>query len=399
MCKNKRKNYSAPKGSCGYLTADDCPYKDGKMCYYDKKACALQEEKKERKKRHWKPRRMLLAAILASVIIVVLELIKLNAAEQGGQLYDALNVLIGGCFSVIAASLIALFVDVPSSLQQYELHFANMLSSNSYLKFLDGNKLNRLRRDVTTQMHKTEVPNLPEGLVKMDEEICDLFYKPYYERYSHLVQCRIKESDPEIIEKEHVIDYKLVNPGAPKSIAEEVIKFKNLIMQRSPEDKGISSFKLSYQVDDGEELFLPEDSFELKVEKLDKKIEFYTAKVFLVCKTGERGERVGLSLRFRKNLRVKYSYKIDVSISDRCFTKRLQHPAKLFFMNYSCSDCSIRLHGQIIGTNMKQTNMSIQYLDDNSVNMVSYDWLLPDNGAMVVMLDNKSKKKEEELES
>lgn len=393
MCIKKKKEDS--EQLCRYLSADDCPHRDGRSCYYNKSGCALQEEKKERRKRHWRPRKVVVFAILASICIVAFEFMKLYCVEDGEHLYDILNVLIGGCFSVIAASLIALFVDIPSSLQQYERHFANMLSSNSYLKVLDGDRLNRLRRDVTSQIHKTEVPNLPEGLVKMDEEICDLFNKPYYERYSHLVQCRIKEGSPTVIEKEHVVDYKLINPGTPKTEAEEVIKISNLIMQRDKDDMGISQFVLSYQVDDGEEKVLPDD-FGMVVKPLDKKIEFYTAKVFLANKkTTEEGSLV----RFKNNLRVKYSYIIDVDINDRCFTKRLQHPAKLFIMNYSCSDSNIRLHGQIIGTKLKQSNLSIQYLDDNSVNMVSYDWLLPSNGAIVVMLDKEQKQGERDLES
>lgn len=392
MFKKKAKKESS--ALCRYISADDCPHLNGNQCYYNKQTCALEEENKERKKQRWKPRKVVISAILSCVVIVALEIVKLYCVEEEKQLYDILNVLIGGCFSVIAASLIALFVDIPSSLQQYERHFANMLSSNTYLKVLDGDKLNRLRRDVTSQIHKTEVPNLPDGLVRMDEEICDLFNKPYYERYSHLVQCKIKDGNPRVIEKEHVVEYKLINPGAPKSDTEEVIKISNLIMQRSKDDKGISDFTLSYQVDDGEERKLDSD-FDMAVQPLEKKIEFYTAKVFLSGKDKSEGARV----RFRNNLRVKYSYRIDVDINDRCFTKRLQHPAKLFIMNYSCADNNIRLHGQILGTKLKQSNMSIQYLDDNSVNLVSYDWLLPDNGAIVVMLDKEPKSNNEGFEN
>lgn len=386
----KKKKHFESKEECGYTTADDCPYKDEQQCCYSKKSCALQKEKQEHKNRHWKPRRMLLVAIVSCIVIVVLELLKLNCVREGGQLYDLLNIGIGGGFSLIAASLIALFIDIPSSLQQYELHFANMLSSNTYLKVLDVDRLHNLRRDVTTQIHKTEVPHLPDALVRIDEEICGLFNKPYYERYSHLVQCKIKDGTPKVIEKEHVVEYKLINPSAPKSLAEEVIKISNLILQRGENDKGITDFGLTYQIDDGQEYKLPKE-YDMVVESLDKKIEFYTAKVYLAGSDKSEGFKV----YFKKNLRVKYTYKIDIDINDRCFTKRLQHPAKLFIMNYSCDNDSIRLHGQILGTNLKQNNMSIQYLDDNSVNMVSYDWLLPDNGAVVVMLDNELKKKEE----
>ncbi len=383
MRKNKKPE---SQESCNCITPDECPYTSEEQCYYDKKSCALIKEDKDRRKHSRKPNIMALMVIISSLLIIGLEFVKLSTwATKHEQICDFINVLIGGLFSVIAASIIAWLVDIPSYLKKYEMHFANILSSNSYLKNLDGERLSRLRRDVTTHIHKTEAPHLPEGLVRMDEEICDLFYKPYYERYSHLVQCRISPEDPNVIEKEHVVEYLLVNPGAPKTEAKETIKISNLILQRDANDKGISDFELAYQIDGEDEKALP-DEYKMLVEPLDKKIEFYTAKVFL-GKDNPRQE--GATIRFKKTLRVKYSYKINVDIKDRCFTKRLQHPAKLFIVNYSCANDSIRLHGQIIGTNLKQKNMSIQYLDDNSINMISYDWLLPDNGAIIVMLDKK----------
>ena len=388
---SKKKIVDSP--SCGYFNSDDCPYSDSDACSYSNETCAVREEKRKRTNSFWKQRVGVIALILSCVAIVILEHLKLRpCTAQNDSLKDIYNLLIGGCFSVIAASLIALFIDVPSYLQQYERHFANMLSSNTYLKILDSERLNQLRRDVTSQIHKTEVPNLPDGLVRMDEEVCNLFNKPYYERYSHLVQCKMMEGTPKTIKKEHFVEYKLINPGFPNSEAVEMIKISNLIIQRTEEDKGITDFKLSVQADDGEEIKLPKE-YDMIVEPLDNKIEFYTAKVFLAKKDDNGGcLEEGFRANFKASLKVKYSYTIEVAANDRCFTKRLQHPAKLFIMNYSCSDDDIRLHGQIIGTNLKQSNMSIQYLDDNSINMVSYDWLLPDNGAIVVMLDKKPKK-------
>lgn len=37
---------------------------------------------------------------------------------------------------------------------------------------------------------------------------------------------------------------------------------------------------------------------------------------------------------------------------------------------------------------MKQSDVSIQYISDNTISLETFDWLLPTNGAIVVMLNS-----------
>lgn len=79
-------------------------------------------------------------------------------------------------------------------------------------------------------------------------------------------------------------------------------------------------------------------------------------------------------------------YTIKVHKEDRCFTKRLQHPAKNFRLDYMSKDENVKLYGQMFGTEMKQSNMYIRSMSSNSKSLECFDMLLPQNGAMVVML-------------
>lgn len=378
----------APKKRCGYLN-DDCPYRDERKCLFDKDFCALKRRKEERRQKERTITRIVWFVIISSLFLIILFGLRAFVINDNTEPFwrELLSFGIGTMSSVLAASIFAFLADIPSWLKNYERFFANMLSSNSYLKTLDDKSLVKLRQDITTQIHKTSAPNMAAGLVKTDEAICYLFKMPYYERYMQSVMCHYTTGS-DICEKEHVIEYKLINPQSDYEIASETIKLSNLIRKRFPDDKGISEFKMTYKIDDGEEEELKE--FEMTSEPLDKKIEYYDTKVYLSTKNAKGVYQEGFPVFFKESVRIKYSYKITIDSRDRCFTKRLQHPAGLFILNYSCNNEDVTVHGQIIGTNLKQSNMSIHYHDPNSVSLVSYDWLLPDNGAVVVILDKKT---------
>lgn len=373
--------------SCGYKTMEECPYQDESDCRFEKTNCALKRDKNARKRRRKHLSRIVWMVVGASTALVVLFGLRasLDICDYWRELSSA---LIGCAFSILAAAIMAIIIDIPSWMKDYEEHFARILSSNSYLKTLDEKSLVQLRQDITTQIHKTTTPKMAEGLVRMDESICAYFKKPYYERYMQSVRCHITD-DHNTIEKTYDVEYKLINPNVGYQEAEELVRIVNLV-QKTNDEKGITGFKLSYRIDGGEEHGLSEE-YGLATEPLDEKIEFYDTKIYLAYMPKVPiKRRFGFGIRFKEDLLVKYSYTIRIDARDRCFTKRLQHPAELFILNYSCDNEDINIQGQLIGTDMKQSNVSIHYHDENSISLVSYDWLLPDNGAVVVMLDKKN---------
>ena len=58
------------------------------------------------------------------------------------------------------------------------------------------------------------------------------------------------------------------------------------------------------------------------------------------------------------------------------------------YLNYSYKKNGAKLFGQVFGTEMKQSDVSIQYISDNTISLETFDWLLPTNGAIVVMLNS-----------
>ena len=129
------------------------------------------------------------------------------------------------------------------------------------------------------------------------------------------------------------------------------------------------------------------EDFVLKSELLSQpKTEYYNARIWLEPQNRKPSDlKPGIRVDFKDNLIVRLDYTIDVHVNDVCFTKRLQHPAKNFRLDYSCKDIEGHLFGQIFGTQLKQSEFSIKYLSENSISLEAFDWLLPDNGAIVVL--------------
>ena len=94
---------------------------------------------------------------------------------------------------------------------------------------------------------------------------------------------------------------------------------------------------------------------------------------------------VEVAKHISNSLEVKMSYTITVDKNDISLTKRLKHPAKNFRLDYTFESSSkIKIFGQLFGTELKQTDFMTSYNLPNSVSLESFEWLLPDNGAVVV---------------
>lgn len=133
-------------------------------------------------------------------------------------------------------------------------------------------------------------------------------------------------------------------------------------------------------------IFLHRSTIEYEAYK--KKDEYYNTKACLNSTTtdNESNGGKGVPVMFKNNIQVHMRYSIKVHGEDRCFSKRLQYPAKNFRLDYTSKDEKVKLSGQIFGTEMKQSNMFIRSNSNNSVSLECFDLLLPQNGAMVVML-------------
>lgn len=374
--KNKPKNKR-----CDCNSVEECPYRSENECNFDKTHCHLKNHKKEIKKNSRSLLSIIIFALIGFITYILITIFSLDEDCSFKYSKYVYTIISGIAISVVTGSILAIVIDLPSRLKDYEQSFVNALSSNNYLKSLDENRLTDLRNEITEQLHKTKAPSMAKGLIKIDQRVCELLRQPYYSRYRHTVICNMSE-DGNYINKEHIIEYKLINPYSVNQTATEYIKFTNLILASGEQDdKPISDLKVSCNIDNKGKNDLS-DRIDFRSENITN--EFYNRRITLVDKSGDTKQN-GIRIDFDDNIEVEMRYKIAVHKSDPCFTKRLQRPVKNFRLDYICNDDSVDLYGQIFGTEIKQSDISIKY-SSNSISLETFDWLLPDNGAIVIML-------------
>lgn len=368
--------------TCNFTNLSECPYASVDECKFNKKNCF----RKKKAPIFTITTLKILVVILVGLLITLVSIyLDANVKFTGSHLvFGALSSI---AVSLIAGAVLAWMIDIPSKLKEYENSIINALVSNNYLKSLDEERLTQLRKDVTEQLHKVNVPCMARGLIDIDQKICNLLKQPYYTRYRQTVICK-KDEVNGVIVKHHTIDYKLINPYSVNSKATEYISIANLVLSNGKDnmkDKAITDVRIRCIIDDGLAQDLSSE-IEFDSSSVDSRETFYDTKVELVAKKDSyKGDKKGLKIEFDKSLEVKMSYDIVVDKDDISFTKRLRHPAKNFRLDYTFETTSpIKIFGQLFGTELKQSDFLIRYPLPNSVSLESFEWLLPDNGAIVV---------------
>lgn len=368
--------------TCNFTNLSECPYASVDECKFNKKNCF-----RKKKTPIFTITTLKILVVILIGLLITLVSIYLDAKVKFSGSHLVFGALSSIAVSLIAGAVLAWMIDIPSKLKEYENSIVNALVSNNYLKSLDEERLTQLRKDVTEQLHKVNVPCMARGLIDIDQKICNLLKQPYYTRYRQTVVCK-KDEENGVIVKHHTIDYKLINPYSVNSKATEYISIANLVLSNGKDnmkDKAITDVRIRCIIDDGQAQNLSSE-IEFDSSSVDSRETFYDTKVELVAKNDSyKGDKKGLKIEFDKSLEVKMSYDIVVDKDDISFTKRLRHPAKNFRLDYTFETTSpIKIFGQLFGTELKQSDFLIRYPLPNSVSLESFEWLLPDNGAIVV---------------
>lgn len=409
-----------PKPSCPYFTAEQCPHGDKRECSYDTSVCHISISKP-------KNGRAIIMTLLLLLCVIVSVLAELVMQNQGilsviGQGYDLktfLKILQPISNSFIAAVVVYFLIDIPGRLREYQDFFVDLLSSDKHLKLMKENQLTKLRKKITWQLHVKDFPNMPRGLIDIDERFCEMLKRPYFKIYSQ--NTTVSSMENGVLRKRVVVYYTAFNPhDNDKPIKFDIGIANSLRFSNDPtveEAKTmfkLNSFSISFDDDNREYNILP--LIRIGVTKENKDGLLYNGRVVLMPPKNFSNERepfdkekiedgknketntekysiiedslqAGLFVTFKNKIRVKFEYEVKIPQDDISYTKRLRYPVKYFTLNYSLDESvkNTTVVGQIIGTLIDQPDISAEISSDKKrIILKTQNWLLPKNGAMVV---------------
>lgn len=411
-----------PKTPCPYFTAEQCPHGDKRECHYDTTVCHISLSKPKNGRRYT----LTLIFIFCMMISVLAELVVekqgfLSFIYQNYDIKTILKILQPISNSLIAAVVVYFLIDIPGRLREYQEFFIDLLSSEKHLKLMQEKQLTKLRKEVTWQLHVKDLPNMPKGLIDIDERFCEMLKQPYYKTYSQSTSVSITGEDSEILRKKVKVEYTAYNPhDKNKAIRFDIGLANSLCFKNEPTTVEaqnlfqLNAFSISFDGEEREYNLLP--LLQIGVTKERKDGFMYNGRIVLMPKSNDTNENepldkekldqssgvsqeelsykilddsslAGLFVLFQDKIKVKFEYEVSVPQDDISYTKRLRYPVKYFTLNYSL-DASMKdmtVVGQIIGTLIDQPDISVETSDDKKrIILKTQNWLLPKNGAMIV---------------
>ena len=420
------------KDNCPYYSKNQCPYGSIAQCPYNTSGCyAFPKAQKSQKKSYW----LFSFVIIAIIIIAISVLYKDPGMNNVTVFFDykklntekILNILQTISVSFIGAVCVAYLFDIPGRMAEYKNYFINLLSSSDYLKKMEEKDLLELRTRITWLLHIKDVPNMPRGLISLDEKICKMLKEPYFKEYTQIINLERNKDEgaPGTLHKKISIEYTAFNPYNDQhpvimdiGLANSV-KFSNGFSV----DEAKKLFKLTdftVYLDSNEKKYDLKSHIEIKIVKENEDGLLYNGKILLApCgnesnkdaplnifslnsvsnienteinyKETDSSSNIGLYMKFSDKIKVKLQYEIVVPEEDGSFTKRLRYPVKYFHIDYTLGegmeDCI--LAGQLLGTLIDQNNVSVEMSENKRhICMKTHSWLLPKNGAVIVHCKN-----------
>lgn len=430
-----------PKQPCPYFKDDDCPFNEPHQCKHDKSKCFLLKNARKNKTKSKLPIILLICAFVSFGIILFSSIYNSISENINNKclpfpyLYNIktiLKILEALSISVLAGTILAFLIDIPSRIKEYKNFFVTLLTSNEYLKRLDEKQLTNLRSEVTTLLHTQDVPNMPKGLIRLDQVICNMLKQPYYKYYRQSIKVDLTSKSQEhnsFLKKDFSVEYLIFNPFN---------KDRSIIV-----DLGFSGFTDIPNNSDVKDYFKI-NKFTLHIDSYNEEIDMtqYIKILSMPCKesigynthifintlennkaalherffkehaSGNKKEinyenlneinlnlSQKLNIRFKDKIKVELNYSITTPINDKIFTKRLRYPVKYFRIDYTSKTNSHKLYGQLLGTLIEQSKISTNIQNDKThLSLETFDWLLPGNGAIIVMEENDNEIKNKDVQ-
>lgn len=411
-----------------------CPYKKRKECPAIKADCHLPEEP-EQKSNFQNCNASLWIIGISSLALIVISVLEPNWFECVNHTVWAIIQAIS--ISALAGVVLAWLVDIPAQLQNYAQLISSALTSYEYLYGLDRSVLSVLRNKVTYALHTKNVPNMPRGLIQLDQKICELLEDPYYEIYRETIQCHNKGLFSDVIlysniayenkldlflSKDVTLEYVIKNPyDKTRQIKADIGINNQLFLPIGCDIRGVFCIdmfqiaidnnpylnikpfiKIVYDKRNSNNTINPDEisyNTGLHLHTIDDKCltreiydrqEQHSSDIEIEYEDVTSREHYShvLNVLFAEKVSVKIKYKQLLPDADKHFTKRLRYSTASYRIDYYCEDEETQLFGQLFGPLLNHKNISISLSGDKGkLSMESFNWLLPGSGAFIVMGD------------
>jgi hypothetical protein len=288
-----------------------------------------------------------------------------------------LELLIAIGQALIIGPTISLILDLPSMVGYFKRITIESLISKEYLNSLPRQTLVDLRKECTAHIHLGDAPFVEQGLINIDENVCELLTQPYHERYRQNTTCW---NEGNFTYKKHQVEELIINPLGNRTFKQPEM-VKSLLMKQAGEqiDELFKVLKFSVTIDDQEERDYLLD-LSIQESAADLELLNYNTQVVLQDKNGKP-----LFFEFNKSLKIERIYQVRVPKTDITFVKRLTMPAKSFRLDYHHSDPGCKLVGSCFGTLSFSNDGSLKVNhNENHISIEAYTWLLPGNGVIIV---------------
>lgn len=373
--------------SCLYKNAKECPYNFYNACGRNLLNCnhskrtskdsIIKEKTKSSKSRIFN---------FLTVGIILFLVSQFNAYDYnpwGFQLPKVLEIALSSLsISLVAGAIVTFAIDLPSNLKSFDDYFIESITSDKYLKWLDKERLSTLRQEVTKQLHKKTTPKLSTGLIELDDKICNLMNEPYYSFYIQNVEVSMDPEKKYFIKKNYV-RYKLINPyGKNRTYTEPITQTSSQISIEGVPDKELITYsEIKFIVDDLRTIDYSQ-KHSVSISKIDSPEDYYDRRIELK----DKDEKDYCKIEFADNVVVTLKFTVKTPIGDTCFTKRLKHPAKHFNLGFSLDMEGYKPVGETFGTEIGVSSSVINQHNKRNLTLISPDWMLPNNGAYVVLV-------------
>lgn len=365
-----------------------------------------------------------------ALIIVAVVLIEVLGDNICKWFQVVLDVVMALAASGIAGLIVAIVVDTPQLVTNFKTMLTDALASNDYLEELPPERLEVIRKKVVGLIH-CDSKRVPQSFLQLDDELCRLIDSPYYSYMFEQIVCSKKDNYAALIDekkdqskassvrgdffrKEVTLEFQINNPMNEKQATAEIGITKYMDLPDECELSDALVFKAFEVAIDDDETFDIRDHIiiercptQVKRGECDPNTMTYDVIVRMAVSENNTITKNNLkklkgnSIRY-ESLKIDSRHQINVSfdnfvrvrivytqicpVADSHYTRRLKYSAKEYTLNYSCQN-DYSLHGQIIGTLIKQSDMSIVKNGDNNLTLICRSWLLPKNGAFIVMDD------------